>query len=356
MSDPTHEIVPRVDTAPARIVLHPAVERMLAQSPTPETLREILALQREWEAGEAKRAYTRALVELRRDLPAFVHRDQKVDFQGGKGRVHYTHASLAATMEAVLPALTKHGFSLSWTPATDAKTNAVTVTASLTHRDGHSEHATISAPPDQSGSKSVPQAIASTMTLLQRYSAMALLGIATSDMEEPKSNGAGEKPDGEAVDSARNMRAMAAISKAGKTREDAEKLVGRAVPAWTSSDLDRLRAWIEPKAEPLAPPVVAPALPIAPPLAPGLWKGFIKDVETKPGETKGKKAPLYTVVAETGERFGTYSETDAEIARTCASTETLAIIDAEATKNGLKIKSIVPMDAAEVEAENEIPF
>jgi len=117
-----HSLIPRADTVPARTIMHPAVERLLAANPTAETLREILALQRDWEAGEAKRAYTRALVELRRDLPAWIHRDQKVDFTGTSGRrVQYTHASLAATMEAVLPALTAHGFSLAWTPAIDPK-------------------------------------------------------------------------------------------------------------------------------------------------------------------------------------------------------------------------------------------
>jgi hypothetical protein len=325
---------------------------MLSQSPTPETLREILALQREWEAGEAKRAYTRALVELRRDLPAFIRRDQTVDFPSAKGRVHYTHASLAAAMETVVPILTRHGFSLAWTPGI-AEKGGVFVTATLTHRDGHSECATLSAPADTSGSKSPAQGVASTVTLLQRYTALSLLGIATADMDEPKPNGA--PPDAGAVDSARNMRAMAALAKAGKTREEAEKIAGRPVTEWTGADLAKLREWIEPNTETASLPQPPSAAPTEADTS-GLWKGRLDKIEVKTGETKGKKWTLYSVVASSGERFGTFSESDADIARSCVSGGLVAVIDSEETKNGRRIKSIVPMDAESSVAEEELPF
>lgn len=254
----THDVIPRADTAaPQSAILHPAVARMLEQSPTPDTLREILALQREWEKDQAKRSYTRALVELRRDLPAWIKRDQTVDFTGASGkRTHYTHASLAAALEAVLPALTNHGFSLAWTPS-NAADGKVTVTATLTHRDGHSESASLSSAPDATGNKSGPQAVASTVTLLQRYTALSILGIATADMEEPKPNGNGEPAQTAGkVDTARNMRAMGDLAKAGKTRQDAEAKVGRPLTDWTEADLAALKDWIRPQA---AKPATEPA-------------------------------------------------------------------------------------------------
>lgn len=241
----THETIEKADALAAKAVLHPAVERVLQNNPTPETLREILALQRDWEAGEAKRAYTRALVQLRQDLPAVIKRDMTVDYSGAKGRVRYTHTSLAAAMEAVLPALTAHGFSLAWTPGTTDR--SVSVTATLTHRDGHSESATLSAPADTSGNKSPAQAVASSVTLLQRYTALSILGIATADMKDPESGDEPKADPGEMVDTQRNMRAVAAITKAGKTKKEAEKLVDRPVQKWTTSDLDKLREWLKPK-------------------------------------------------------------------------------------------------------------
>ena len=241
MTEQKHEVVTRADLVPARTVLHPVVAEMLKQNPTPETARELLTLQREWEAGEAKRAYTAALVGLRQDLPPWIKHDKTVRYDSSKGgQVHYTHTSLAAAMEAVLPALTAHGFSLSWIPATEP--NKVTVTARLTHREGHSEPCTISAPPDTSGSKSPAQAVASTITLLERYSALALLGIATADMGEDRDE---PPPANGDIDTARNIRAVAALAKAGKAKDAAEEYVGRPAAEWTSADLDKLRAWIK---------------------------------------------------------------------------------------------------------------
>lgn len=257
VSDSRHSVIPAATMLPTKPdgVLHPAVARVLENNPTPETLREILAMQREWEAAEAKRAFTRALVALKRDLPMWIQKDKVVDFAGTGSRVHYTHASLAGAMEAVLPHLTEHGFSLSWKPAT--KGGAVFVTAILTHRDGHSEEATLDAPPDTKGSKSGAQAVASTVTLLQRYTALALLGLATADMAEPGNGTAAPSPEAH-VDSARNMRALRDITASGRTKEEAELFVGRVIQQWTVADLGRLRKWITP------PPAPAAAAPVEP--------------------------------------------------------------------------------------------
>ena len=220
--------------------------KMLAASPDPGTLRELLAVQREWEAGEARKAFAAALVALKRDLPTVIARDALVDYQGSKGRTRYTHASLAGVMEAITEPLTRHGFSLAWKPATPAA--GVSVTCRLTHAAGHFEEASLTAPADTSGSKSSAQAIASTITLLQRYTALSLLGIATADMKEPEGEQAQPAPDG--VDSERNLRAVGWLVSKGKTRVDAEALVGRKVGDWTSADLDRLRAWAAPQVDP----------------------------------------------------------------------------------------------------------
>ncbi len=223
--------------------MHPVVAAAMAQAPDPETLRELLKVQREWEAGEAKRAYTSALVGLHRDLPAVIERDQVVAFKSTR----YTHASLAMVMESISDPLSAHGFSLSWEPRTEERT--VTVTCRLTHLDGHSGECTISSPPDTSGSKGPAQAVASTITLLQRYTALSLLGIATADMAEPH----GERDyDPEAVDSARNMKAAAHIRRKFGGVTEAEEAVGRPVAEWSGSDLVELRKWVAEKSKEVA--------------------------------------------------------------------------------------------------------
>ena len=73
-------------------------------------LEELMDLQERFEAGEARKAYTRALVALKADLPAVIAKDATVDFEGKGGRrTYYTHASLAGAFEEVTPHLTRHG-------------------------------------------------------------------------------------------------------------------------------------------------------------------------------------------------------------------------------------------------------
>lgn len=237
----THNAIAPIDIQPLETRrVHPVVAAAMAQAPSPETLRELLAVQREWEAGEARRSYTRALVEVKRSLPTTIAKDATVDFTTSKGRTYYKHASLAGVMDAIVEPLAEHGFSLAWEPSTSER--QVTVTCRLTHCDGHSEACTISAPPDTSGSKGPAQAVASTITLLQRYTALSLLGIATADQTEP--HGPREVAP-ESVDVTRNLKAAAWIRRQKLSVTAAEEHVGRPTKEWTSTDLDALRVWVE---------------------------------------------------------------------------------------------------------------
>lgn len=220
--------------------MHPVVSAAIAAGADATQLRELLAIQRDWEAGEARKSFTRAMVALKRELPTVLDRDSVVDYSSTKGRTRYTHTSLAAAVTAVTEPLTNHGFSVAWVPRTTDR--MVEVTCRITHSDGHSEETTIAAPPDTSGSKSPAQAVASTITLLQRYAMLSLLGIATADMADPTH---AAEPPRDGVDTARNMRAAAHVEKQGRTRAEAERHLGRPVAEWTGADLDKLRAWID---------------------------------------------------------------------------------------------------------------
>lgn len=249
MSD-SHNVpgaIVRSEPAPVQR-MHPMVAAAVSGGHVdPATMRELLAVQREWEAGEARKAFTRAKADLKRSLPTVIGKDTTVDFTSKSGiRTHYTHASLAHVMNVVTEHLTAHGFDLSWIPAITER--AVTVTCRLTHSEGHHEEATLAAPADTSGNKNPAQAIASTVTLLQRYTALSLLGIATADMQEPVGEPGPDPSD--AVDARANLRAVAAITSAGLRREDAERHVERPVREWTRDDLSRLRKWLDANAPP----------------------------------------------------------------------------------------------------------
>lgn len=245
MSDDKHAatLIAHVESPPERV--HPLVElAMRGGQVDPATLRELMVLQREWEADESRRAYTRALIALKTDLPRVLARDASVDYTTAKGRTHYRHTSLAAAADAVTEPLTMHGFAATWVPSTGER-DMVTVTCRLQHCDGHSESATISAPRDTSGNKSPAQGVASTITLLSRYTLLSLLGIATADHVEPT----GEASAVGAVDTQRNMRAVAAITRAGRTLQDAEAVACRPLAEWTDVELAALRSWLRQERE-----------------------------------------------------------------------------------------------------------
>lgn len=242
MSEPKHDALAPADLTGGRR-LAPVVEEAMRQSQTAETIAALLDVQERWEAGQARKAFSRALVELKACLPSTVEKDAKVDFGKGDNRVYYRHTTLAAMMDVVDLHLPQHGFAMTWSSAQDER-GVIAVTCRLLHEDGHSEETTLVAPPDKSGSKGPAQAVASTVTYLRRYTAMMLLGLASRDLTEPHGPQPAEVVEPESVDGERNRKAAAEITRRGLRLYDAEETVGRSVAEWTAADLDTLRQWV----------------------------------------------------------------------------------------------------------------
>ncbi len=244
MSEPNHQAVAIVERHEAMPQTHPLVllkQAIDSGKVDTQALEKLMDLSERYEDREGKKAFNRALVDLKKELPAILDRDQAVDFPSRQGgRVQYTHTSLAHAVELITPHLNRFGFSHSWTASTEG--GQVNVTCQLTHVQGHTEAMTVGAAPDTSGSKNPGQSVASTMTLLQRHTLLALLGIATRDMRDPTPV---ESP-ADQVDTQRSMKALKACIDAGKTKEQAEEQVGKPVAEWTAADIETVRAWIEP--------------------------------------------------------------------------------------------------------------
>lgn len=143
-----------------------------------DKIEKLLTLQERWETNEAKKAYNKAMSDFKANPPK-IGKDKKVSF--GTGKASYNHASLFNVTEKINSELSKHGLSASW----KTKQNGdVTVTCKITHVRGHSEETTLTAQPDASGSKNSIQAIGSTITYLERYTLLALTGLATFDQDD----------------------------------------------------------------------------------------------------------------------------------------------------------------------------
>jgi len=156
------------------------IELAVSKGADLDKLEKLLSLQERWEKNEALKAYNKAMAEFKAKPPK-INKDKKVSFATSTGRTQYNHASLYNVTAMINSELSKYGLSASWTTK---QNGAVSVTCKITHVKGHSEETTLTAAADASGSKNAIQAIGSTITYLERYTLLALTGLATVDGDD----------------------------------------------------------------------------------------------------------------------------------------------------------------------------
>mgnify|MGYP001168649330 CR=1 FL=1 len=146
-----------------------------------EKLEKLLTLQERWESNEARKAYHAAMAKFKANPPK-IDKDKTVSFKTDRGgQTTYNHATLGNVTEKISAELSKYGLSASWTTK---QNGAVSVTCHITHKLGHSEETTLTAKEDTSGSKNAIQALGSTITYLERYTLLALTGLATYEQDD----------------------------------------------------------------------------------------------------------------------------------------------------------------------------
>lgn len=159
------------------------VERMMRESTfDPVAIREMLAIKKEYEADEARKAFTADMAEFKK-TPPVIYKNKHVGYAlKTGGRQDFDHATHSEVTMKVIAALAQHGFSHRWIPT--QPDGQVCVTVVITHRLGHAESLSMTAPPDTSGNKSPVQAILSTKTLLERHLLLAATGLTSEDMPD----------------------------------------------------------------------------------------------------------------------------------------------------------------------------
>lgn len=150
-----------------------------------EKLERLLDVQERWSAGQARQAYIEAMMAFQADPPRLIK-----DQQGGGGRGGtFTYVSLGKVADAIKTAMAPHGLAFAWRPA-HQDGDHITVTCVVSHIGGHSEEASLTGAPDNTGSKNTVQAVGSTITYLQRYTLFALTGLVPEDADD---DGAGAR-------------------------------------------------------------------------------------------------------------------------------------------------------------------
>lgn len=141
-----------------------------------DKMRELFALKRELEADAAKRAFYAALAKAKGEFGPIL-KTRQVDYphKDGGGRTSYRYEELADIGVVVDPVLSKYG--LSYRHKSTQEGPKIKVTCILSHELGHSEENSLEGVEDKSGMKNPNQAIASTVTYLQRYTLKEAVGI-----------------------------------------------------------------------------------------------------------------------------------------------------------------------------------
>lgn len=150
-------------------------------------LTQLLDLKVKWEADEARKAFVKAMTIFKQNPPKIM-KDKLVDYPSKGGRTTYYHATLASVVSAAIQSLAAVGISHSW--STEQGNGTIAVVCTLTHELGHRESVRMEAGSDTSGGKNSIQAVASTTTYLQRYTLLAITGLATEDQDD---DGGGHK-------------------------------------------------------------------------------------------------------------------------------------------------------------------
>jgi hypothetical protein len=151
------------------------IQKAVASGADIEMVERLMGLNERYEASQARKAFDKAIAAAKAKITPIQ--------RNAKGHNDKRYADFAAIAKVVDPILSEHGLSYRFRTA---QSDRISVTCILSHEAGHSEETTLTGPADTSGSKNAIQAIGSTLTYLQRYSLVQMLGLAAAADDDGK--------------------------------------------------------------------------------------------------------------------------------------------------------------------------
>jgi|JI9StandDraft_1071089.scaffolds.fasta_scaffold35387_5 hypothetical protein len=232
------DITPK-NTASNLVVMTPGqlVGQLMQQGGSMDLLamERLMGLQERWDANEAKKAYHAAMAAFKQNPPTIL-KDKHVEFTTSKGTTAYDHATIGNVVKQIVASLAEHDLSHSWsTEQLDG--GQVAVTCTITHKAGHSESVTLKAGRDESGGKNSIQALGSAITYLQRYTLLAITGLAVEDGSDDDGRGA----DGSTMDASTRLELWTLRARAAKTLDELKAV--RAAVGTAFSDAKDIDGW-----------------------------------------------------------------------------------------------------------------
>lgn len=144
-------------------------------------LKDLWALQKDFEANQARKAYYDALKQFKDNPPNIVKNARAKMVKDSRTLYEYDFLQLDYACRQIIPALAKVGITHRWTAKMEG--DKVSVTCILSHQLGFSdpEPPTLASLPDQSGGKNPVQAIGSVTRYLERYTFLMAVGMASEE-------------------------------------------------------------------------------------------------------------------------------------------------------------------------------
>ena len=151
-------------------------------------MKEMLAIQKEWEENEARKAFHAALSEWKKNPPK-VYKDL-INLKYGSA-----YSSIGNTVNTCNESMGPFGLSARWEFPDSNDMNLITVTCILSHSLGHEEKVTLVGNPDKEGSKNPLQERKSARTYLKLETYEAVTGVASINGNvDDDGNSAGKAP------------------------------------------------------------------------------------------------------------------------------------------------------------------
>ena len=154
-----------------------------------DQMERLFALKLQVDADEARRAFNTAFAAFKAENVTVLRGKLITDGPLKDKR----HAELIDVVRGSTAALSAHGLSTSWRVIEDAK-DWIRVECTLKHAAGHAESVALGGAPDTGPGRNAIQARGSVITYLQRYTLMAILGLAASDVGDDDGVGGAADP------------------------------------------------------------------------------------------------------------------------------------------------------------------
>jgi len=143
-----------------------------------DKMERLLVMQESIMAHQSLSAFNRDMSRLQAKMPT-IARDGKIMVNN---EVRSTYARFEDIVAATKPLLSKFGFSITFQSNID--NGLITVSGTISHREGHSETTELPLPFDTSGSKNNVQAIGSSISYGKRYVFGMLTNVVTGDDDD----------------------------------------------------------------------------------------------------------------------------------------------------------------------------